>query len=264
MKKMFWILAVALCVITISLVMLIITSDLKRTQNQLNDKGFNPSEYPLIIDKNTYPELSVLENELSHEYEAMLLRFFEENFKKYGYKCFSSPTLSKFNFSYLKPKQDIYLVEPYCYVPGEIAPTGAPHIMFYVIQGNIVMFYRNDVMPHFTEIFNNIEDLNQLKEYSGLYVDSLAVNLDSVMNNSVFSGLNQDTLKNDCSIVSDIPELNSTISRKGDVFVYEGLKIYPELPASLYYLKYTITSDGQVTKGFDKPLAICNDIGIVY
>lgn len=235
-------------------------------QDQLKEKEFkfDAFEYPLVIDKNKYPELSAFENDLSMEY-GLTLQNFAEGFKEYGYECFVNPAVSKLSFNYLKPKQNLYLIESYCGVPGEISPySGMPNIMFYARQGGIVMFYRKYAASHFTEAFNNIENLDELKEYSELYVDNLDKDLYSALNNSLLSYSSSEDFEKDCPLVSDIPKLSSTVSKEGNGFVYEGLKIEPEIHAILYYLKYDITSDGQVIKDKDEMLALCENMGIIY
>lgn len=234
------------------------------TENKLMENQFNASEYPVVIDKTEYPELLAFERSISERYETMLWDYYEEFYKgrEYEYECFSSPAVSKLSFDHLKPKHDLYRIESDCGIPGDTIST-LYRVVFYVIQGDIVMFYEGDVETHFTEVFNDMESLDELKDYSGLYVDDLAINLGSALNNSYLDSSPESFIK-DCPLVSDIPELASTVSKEGDGFVYEGLKIRPELPAELYYLKYSITPGGQVSKDKEDLLAQCENIGIIY
>ena len=262
------IISVAIFLFLVWVAILMITSDSERMLgNKIKEKEFkfNASEYPLVIDKTRYPELSAFENSIFEEYEIMLQNF-AEGYRKWGYECFSSPSISKLNFAYLKPSQDIYKIESFCGVPGETSPyTEMPNIMFSIKQGDILMFYQKNITSHFTETFNNIENLDELKEYSKLYVDNLAIDLNSALNNSLLNDLNSaKDFEKDCPLLSDIPELTSTVSKEGNGFVYEGLKIEEELHARLYYLKYSITSDGQVIKDKEEMLAMCQNMGIIY
>lgn len=233
------------------------------TENKPMENQFNASEYPVVIDKNKNPELSAFENDISREYETMLQEFYEEFYKGHEYECELNPALSKSSFNYLKPKQDIYGIRSDCGIPGDTM-TATHDAIFYTTQEGIVMFYKKDVAPHFTEAFNNIESLDELKEYSEIYVDNLAINLDSALNNSLLSYSSSEHFEEDCPLLLDVPELTSTVSKEGNGFVYEGLRIQPELYASLYYLKYSITPDGQVVKDKEEMLAMCENMGIIY
>lgn len=268
--EIFWIsAAVILLLIAISMISLAWFTDSERIiKNKLRENkiefSFNASDYPVIIDKIKYPELSIFEKSISGEYEIMLQNF-AEGYGGWGYDCFLSPVVLKLNFAYLEPKQSLYLIESYCEVPGETSPfTQMPSIMFSINQGDVLMFYQKNIASHFTETFNNLENLNQAKEYSEIYIDNLIVDIDSALNNSLLYGSSPEDFYEDCPLLSEIPKLNSTISKKGDIFVYEGLKIEPEGRARLYYIKYNITSDGKVVEDSDKMLAMCQSMGIIY
>lgn len=266
--ELIWILAtVILLLLAIAMISLAWFTDSERIiQNKLKEKefSFNASDYPVIIDKTKYPELSIFENSISEEYEIMLQNF-AEGYGGWGYECFLSPSISKLNFAYLKPRQTLYKIESFCGVPGETSPyTEMPNIIFSIKQEDILMFYQKSIASHFTEVFNNIENLDELREYSELYIDNLNVDIDSALNNSLLDGSSPENFYEDCPLISEVPKLNSTVSREGDIFIYEGLKIEPEGRARLYYIKYNITSDGKVIQDSYKMLAMCQSMGIVY
>lgn len=266
MKKVFWALIVFLAVIAIYGFILPITSDSETiTPNPPNEFKFDASQYPLVIDKEKYPVLSSFEKEISAEYESML-QAFAETFKEYGYECLASQILTELSFNYLKPRQNIYMIESICGVPGETSPfSGVPAILLYISEGKAVMFYGKEIASHFAEAFNNMETLDEAKEYIEQYVDTLYASLDSALNNSFLGGVDARTnFEKDCDFVSDAPELASTISKEGDGFIYEGLKIEGEGKARLYYLKYTLTPDGQVVKEKEEMLAMCRNMGFIY
>lgn len=265
--KVFWVSAVVILLVISVLVVLLNRDSEKILQHKLSEKEvnkFDASKYPLVLDKTKYPELSSVEKKISEEYKP-ILQIFSEKFKRYDYECRTNPQLSKLNLAYLKPKQTVYLIESYCGVYGEPSPyTGVPHILFYVSRGDVVMFYRDSIVAHFTELFDNIRSLEQLEEYLTLHSIKLFVDLDSALNNSLLGARSSENFKTGCDFVSSIPKLNSTFAKAGDGFIYEGLRIEPELNARLYHLKYNITSDGQIVKDTDKMLAFCPKMGIIY
>lgn len=266
MKKIFWALIVVIALVAVYKGILLLPDNSETIiDNQPEAKfNFDASEYPLVIDKAKYPELSAFEKEISAEYESML-QAFAETFREYGYKCFGNPKLSELSFNHLKPKQNIYMIESLCGVPGETSPfSGVPAILLYITEGKFMMLYPRDIPSHFTGMFNKIETLDEAKEYSEHYVNELAVDLDSALNNSLLSGSSAADFEKNCDFVSDVPELDSTVSKTADGFAYEGLRIEPEGNARLYYLKYTINSDGQFTKEKEDMLAMCTEMGIIY
>lgn len=266
--EVFWIsAAVTLLLLAVAMISLAWFTDSEIIlQNKLKEKEFkfNASDYPLVIDKTKYPELSSFENSISEKYKIMLQNF-AEGYGEGGYECRLNPPLFKLNFTYLKPRQNLYVIESYCEAPVEISPyTEMPNIIFSIKQGNLLIFYQKNITDHFAETFNNLENLNQAKEYSKLYIDNLAADIESALNNSLLDYLSPEDFYEDCPLISDVPELNSTISKIGDIFIYEGLKIEPEGRARLYYLSYNISPDGKVAEDSDNMLAMCEQAGIIY
>lgn len=228
---------------------------------QEKESKFDASAYPFST--SGYPELFVYKTDISERYAVMLQDFYEEFFEGHEFECFSNPTVSKLSFNYLKPKQNLYLIAADCGVPGDTRSVLYETIV-YVTQGNTVMFQKKDVAAHFTEVFNNIENLDELKEYAELYVDELAADLGSAIKNAHWSGLVSTDFENGCEFYSELPQLTSTVSQQGDGFVYEGFRIEPEVHARAYYLKYSITPDGQVVKDKEEMVAFCEHLGIIY
>lgn len=264
MRKIFWALIVVAALFIIYKGILLLPGNSETTPNQPKF-NFDASKYPLVIDKAQFPKLSVFETQISSDYENML-QAFAETFKKYGYICFRNPEVSELIFNHLKPRQNLYMIVSSCGVPGETSPfSGMPAILLYVSEAKAVMFYEKDVASHFTVAFNQLETLDEAKEYSEYSVGRLNIDIDSALNDSFLRGPNATIyFENDCDFVSDVPELASTISRADGGFVYEGLRIDGEGKARLYYLKYAVASGGKVTKEKEEMLAMCRHIGFVY
>lgn len=265
MKKIFWILiAVIALAVAYKGIMLLPGNSETINGEQPTEFNFDASQYPLAIDKAKYPELSAFEKEISAEY-ALMLQAFAEGFKDYGYECFAGPKVSELSFNHLKPRQNLYMIESICGVPGEPSPySGAPAILLYASEGKAVMFFIRNIESRFTDAFNKMESPDEAKEYSEQYVDDLSADLDSALNNSLFGDLSSADFIKGCPLLSEIPKLASTVSKTADGFVYEGLRIEPEGKARLYYFKYTITPDGQAAKEKDEMLAMCARMGIIY
>lgn len=268
-RKIFWILVIILVLFSISILVSLLNQDSERiienrfVENEI-DK-FDASKYPISIDRNQYPELLSAEKEISKKYSS-ILQIFGEKYRNYEYKCELNPTIRRLNFTYLKQKQSVYLINSYCRVSGDISPhSGVPDILFYVKKEKVVMsFNKKYVAEHFTDIFDNIKNSDQLEEYAKLNEIKLFPDLDSALNNSVLKRYGQEKFKKDCDFILQIPKLTSTVTKEGEIFVHQGLIIEPEMHARLYYLRYNITSNGQIVKDANKMLALCPTAGIIY
>lgn len=215
-----------------------------------------PELFDCVQGKCVEKVLSELEQEVFETYYEYLEGKTAEGTE---YHCSSDPEIEGVDIINLNPKLNLNSLDAFCLEIGCYGPACAmPAFFFYESEaGELVMFEESKLEEHFSELFQPLENSDELTEYLtltgtlelGLLDDALA---------------EWDLTQEDCNFLVEIPDVNKVITQDENGFAYHGFSIMPVGTMELRYHNYHITNNGEITKLIeDEIIAECGE-GIVY
>lgn len=180
-----------------------------------------------------------------------------------GYICNQPPEINEMELTYLKPINKVYSVwthcsGPDCFVGGYHGPcTTLGDLVAYEKDGQTIIFDENDVDEYFSEIFEPLDSGDAAVEYADLERDAILYTLEDLFDDVDYLSYE------DCNFFSEAPEVKNVITQQADGFIYEGFGFEPVGRMDLYYYKYYITNNGEISLIENEHIADCGE-GIIY
>lgn len=178
--------------------------------------------------------------------------------------CYEQVEVEKIEFEHLKTKKDVYILYSTCNIQG--CPHPACTVSNWLYYDDVIFEEFNtfeeisykesqSLEQHFTTIFENIENEEQLMEYLDL------ANI-ATLNLYEKSLEHWEIDENDCEFLEPKPDVSKLISKNQD-YTYEGFVVDPEHTYTIHYAKYSITEEGNILTIESEVIAECGE-GILF
>ncbi|MFH1588774.1 MAG: hypothetical protein ABIA76_05550 [Candidatus Diapherotrites archaeon] len=177
------------------------------------------------------------------------------------YHCVSEPEIIKVQPDYVTLKKDLFFLDTRCYLQMT-GYYGPPPVLpnYYAFESNELIFFEAyKLNEYFNELFSPLETKEQAQEF---------ITLDRKTKLLTYEELEEELPEwanglQDCNFVTEMPNVNKTVSKTINEFIYEGFTIQKVGRTEIYYSKFELTPYGEMIEVEDKLIADCGE-GIIY
>ncbi|MFH1588779.1 MAG: hypothetical protein ABIA76_05575 [Candidatus Diapherotrites archaeon] len=178
--------------------------------------------------------------------EQVMQRYYEyiEDENEYmEVRCFDEPELSERSFNFLKTKTKIFRLDIDCDQGECYGPCDLTNLLFYEDEeGNAVEF--TSFAANYETLLEPMKSLDQVREYSYLRLPILTAGIDP---------------EEDCNYLTEVPDVNEVYYETEEGFIYEGFEMTIVEIKELFYYKYLISRNGEITLIEREKIADCGE-----